>query len=287
MISRLANRAGYREQGLKESLMKLGFMTFINPEWSMKEHVEAAQRHGYTGIEPRSEAKHNHGIELDTPDAELAELRRMVEGEGLDLCCVATSRRYSMDDEAERKESVELTKRYVELAAKVGAPCLRVFGGMLPDGVHVYTGVDYMSRALREVGEFAADYPVSVCLETHDGWCSTYRLMELIRRVDHPSIQVNYDYTHCKREFEPAYESYMHLRPWVKHCHMHDYIITIEGKTEFANPGEGLAPQLTVMECLKADNYTGYFSLEVMGRDPDETMAAYAKWFNECLEMIS
>ena len=267
--------------------MKLGFMTFINPEWTLRESVEAAKRHRYTGIEPRAEAKHNHGIELETSDGDLAELRSMAEGEGINLCCVATSRRFAMSDAEERKENVEVSKRYIELAAKVGAPCLRVFGGRLDEGGNVFSAVHYMSEALREVGEFAADYPVLVCVETHDDWCSSCRLMELLRRTNHPSICANYDYTHCMREFEPAYESYMHLRPWVKHCHMHDYTIDLEGKTGFCEPGKGLAPQLTVMECLYRDNFTGYFSLEVMGQDPDATLAAYAKWFNECLEMVS
>ena len=266
--------------------MKLGFMTFISAEWTLKEHVEAAKRFGYTGIEPRCEADHKHGIEIETSDDDLKAARKMVEGEGLDFCCVATSRKYAIADETERRESVEKTKRYVELAAKVGAPCIRVFGGVLPEKAHLYGVVAYMADALREVGEFAADYPVSVCLETHDHWVSTFRVMELIRRVGHPSIQVNYDYAHPLREFEPAYESYMHVRPWVKHTHMHDLVIGEDGSTEFAAPFTGMVPQKEVMQLLKADGYKGYFSLEVMGQDPEPTLEAYATEFNKLLEAI-
>jgi len=266
--------------------MKLGFMTFINPEWTLKEHIDAAKRHGYDGIEPRSEANHKHGIELDTPDADLKAAKEAVANEGLEFCCLATSRKYSTADDAERKESVQLTKRYVELAAKIGAPCIRVFGGVLPDKPGLFGVMRYMTDALREVAEFAADYPVIVCMETHDHWLFTYRLMELIRRVNHPSVQVNYDYAHPLREFEPVYESYMHVRPWVKHTHMHDLTLNEDGSTTFAEPFTGIVPQKQVMQLLKADGYTGYFSLEVMRQDADPTLAAYSREFKKLLNEI-
>ena len=266
--------------------MKLGFMTFINPDWTLQEHVDAAKRHGYDGIEPRAEADHKHGIELETPDGDLAASKALVEDAGLEFCCVATSRKYSMADGAERQESVDLTKRYVELAAKVDAPTVRVFGGLLPEKPGIFGVVAYMADALREVGEFASAYPVTVCVETHDHWCSTFRLMELIRRVNHPSVQVNYDYAHPCREFEPAYESYMHLRPWVKHTHMHDLTVGEDGNLTFCPPFTGIVPQREVMQLLKADGYTGYFSLEVMRQDADGTLGAYAREFNKLLAEV-
>jgi sugar phosphate isomerase/epimerase len=266
--------------------MKLGFMTFIQPEWTLREHVEAAKRHGYAGIEPRAEAKHRHGVELETPAADLKAARALVEGEGLAFCCLATSRNYSKPDAAERARSVDLTKRYVELAARIGAPYVRVFGGVLPDKPGLFSVVSYMADALREVGEFAAGYPVVVCIETHDSWLSTYRMMELIRRVNHPSVQVNYDYAHPCREFEPAYESYMHLRPWVRHTHMHDLDIGENGELAFVPPFTGITPQREVMALLKTDNYAGYFSVEVMGQEADSTLAAYAREFNRLLAEV-
>jgi len=278
-------RTGLRA-GHKERAMKLGFMTFIKPEWTLEENIAAAKRHGYKGIEPRSEAKHNHGIELDTPDAAIAAARRRVADEGLEFCCVATSRKYSMADAKERQESVDLTKRYVELAAKAGAPFVRVFGGVLPEKTPVFQAVAYMADSLREVGRFAEGYPVTVCVETHDHWLSTYRMMALIRRVNHPRIQVNYDYAHPLREFEPAYESYMHVRPWVKHTHMHDLKLNEKGDIVFCEPGTGDVPHRQVMSLLKADGYQGYFSLEVMGAEPDSTLAGYARLFNSIMAEI-
>lgn len=267
--------------------MKLGFMTFINPEWTLQEHVAAAKKYGYTGIEPRVEAGHAHGIDLDTPDAKLAEAKAMVEGEGLEFCCVATSSKFVAKDKAERAQVVARTKQYVELAAKIGAPCIRVFGGMLPEGVHLFHALDYMPESLRAVGEFAEAHPVDVCFETHDAWISSYRVMELMRRTDHPKVAVNYDYAHCGRELEPAYESFMHLRPWIRHAHMHDYVIDADGKTAFCKLGEGVAQQRDVMKLLLADRYKGYFSLEVMRQDAEPTLKHYAETYRAMLAEIS
>ena len=46
--------------------MKISFMTFVAPEWTLEEHLTAAIRYGYDAIEPRCEADHAHGIELNS-----------------------------------------------------------------------------------------------------------------------------------------------------------------------------------------------------------------------------
>lgn len=268
--------------------MKLGFMTFIEPTWTLEEHMAAAQRHGYTGIEPRCEADHGHGIEIETGADGRSEIRSKIGEEGLEFCCIATSRKFVDADEKERQASVDKTKRYVELAADVGAPYVRVFGGSMPGGIAPQGVVQYAADALREVGEFAADYPVIVAVETHDDWCNTYHMAELIRRVDHAKIQVNWDYHHPMRHFEPVEESYARLRQWIVHTHMHDVKLTEGGmKAEVCALGEGYVPQKKVMELLDRDGYTGYFSLELIGLGkPDELLAQYAEKCNEYLAEI-
>ena len=76
------------------------------------------------------------------------------------------------------------------------------------------------------------------------------------------------------------------MRPWVKHTHMHDLNVDPNGKIVFVPPFTGMVPQKEVMRLLKADGYKGYFSLEVMGQDPEPTLAAYAQKFRELLEQI-
>ena len=46
--------------------MKFAFMSFSCPKSSFDEILSLATQYGYDGIEPRIEARHNHGIEMDT-----------------------------------------------------------------------------------------------------------------------------------------------------------------------------------------------------------------------------
>ena len=61
--------------------MRYSFMTFSCPDLGLREALDLARRLGYDGIEPRTDAKHAHGVEIDAPPARRAEARRLVAGQ--------------------------------------------------------------------------------------------------------------------------------------------------------------------------------------------------------------
>lgn len=113
--------------------MNYAFMSFSCPDLTLLEMMEAAQRYGYRGIEPRSGGGHQHGIELQTTEEQRNEIKQLSIQKGIDLCCLAISAKFS--DPATWDAQKEETKQYIKLAKDVGAPRLRVFGGIIPEGV--------------------------------------------------------------------------------------------------------------------------------------------------------
>ncbi len=56
--------------------MKFAFMSFTTPEATLTEMLEIAKKYGYDGIEPRAQAKHKDGIEIETGPAERKQIKK-------------------------------------------------------------------------------------------------------------------------------------------------------------------------------------------------------------------
>jgi len=64
----------------------------------------------------------------------LADTTSLFADHGIAISCLSTSARYAVIEHAERQHCLDETRRYLELAARLGAPVVRVFGGQVPDG---------------------------------------------------------------------------------------------------------------------------------------------------------
>jgi sugar phosphate isomerase/epimerase len=248
--------------------MKFAFMTFSCPQASLDEALEMAARFGYDGLEPRISSQHRHGIELDASPEVRRQARDKARGAGVALCCVATSCRYA--DPATAGENVEDTLRAIDLAADVGSSRIRVFGGPIAAGLSRPQAIDLLAESLRSVADHAAQRRVTVCLETHDDWCDPAHMAEVMARVDHPAIAVNWDIMHPVRQASSTMDkAFQALRPWIRHCHFHDGVETDKG-LQLCPIGQGIIDHKRAVELLEADGYDGFLSGEWIGWEPCE-----------------
>ncbi|MDY7011837.1 MAG: sugar phosphate isomerase/epimerase family protein [Planctomycetota bacterium] len=240
--------------------MKYSFMSFSCPELTLGEMLSLAKGFGYDGIEPRAGSGHKHGVELDTDADARKTIRQQAEDAGVALGCVATSCKYA--DPKTLDEQIAQTRLYIDLAADVGAPRLRVFGGLLGENVTREQATEQIAHALRSVADHATERGVAVCMETHDDWCNPNHVAEVIKRVDKPSIAVNWDIMHPIRRGGATMEgAYQTLKPWIKHVHFHDGVVHGD-KTELAPIGDGIIDHRCAVRLLKADGYDGFLSGE-------------------------
>src|ERR1035437_9006230 len=103
--------------------MKYSFMTFSTPQLTLTDVLAVAKRFGYDGIEPRLDAKHEHGIEVTATAAERKAIRGQAAASGTSLACLATS--ISFADPAVESEMVKQAHERIDLAGDVGAPSIR------------------------------------------------------------------------------------------------------------------------------------------------------------------
>lgn len=248
--------------------MKTAFMSFSCPQLDLDEMLALAKRLGYNGIEPRIEAGHAHGLEMDAAPAARQQARQKAIDSGVALCCVATSRRYA--DPETTQQHVDDTLRCLDLAADVGAPCIRVFGGPIPDGISRDKAIDLVAGALAAVADHAQDRGVTVCMETHDDWCNPDHVAAVMRAVNHPAIAVNWDVMHPVRAAGwTVDDSFQVLKPWIRHLHVHDGE-EVEGRLVLRPMGEGIVDTRRAAELLPTIDYQGYLSGEWIDWEPYE-----------------
>ena len=249
--------------------MKYSFMTFSCPQLSLEQALAMAKDYGYDGIEPRAESKHNHGVELSADASQRADIKRQAAQSGIDICCIATSCRYA--DPATAGENVERTRQFIDLAADVGSPCLRVFGGPIGGDLSREQAIELVAESLKSVADQAVERNVKVCIETHDDWCDPEHLAEVMRRVDHPGVAINWDIMHPARTAGKAMDSaFKTLKPWIRHVHFHDGN-DVDDKLLMMHIGEGIIDHRTAVKCLSGAGYEGFLSGEWIGwTEPEE-----------------
>ncbi len=130
------------------------------------------------------------------PSAEyIVRLKRHLHHLGLDLSGTGVRNDFATADAAVRAAGVGLVKQWIEVAARLGAPVIRVFAG--PQGPHkdwqqAAAGSDrqavegWMADALRECAEAGKAQGVLVAVQNHGDFLSTgAQHLSLLQRVGH------------------------------------------------------------------------------------------------------
>jgi sugar phosphate isomerase/epimerase len=256
-------------------------MSFSCPKLTLDEMIAVAERFGYDGIEPRLDAGHQHGVEIDIGSARREEIREKIAGGRTALSCIATSCRFADPDDAPGQ--VEAALQRIDLAGDIGAPRIRVFGGKFPDDLTREDAIEQVAESLRAISGRAKERNVIACMETHDAWCNPRDVAEVMTRVDHPNIGVNWDIMHPVRNAQATIGgSFKTLAPWVRHVHFHDGVDR-DGSLELMPIGQGAIDHRTAVQLLIKASYDGYLSGEWINWEPWEkhlpreiaTMRAY------------
>ncbi|MCX5661884.1 MAG: sugar phosphate isomerase/epimerase [Planctomycetota bacterium] len=253
--------------------MKLSFMTFACEKWSLEQVIAGAVRHGYHGIEFRTDAQHAHGVEATATPAARREAKARLSDAGISACCIATSLQFATD------KSLEEAPARIDLARDLGSPGLRVFCGPLPAGVTGKAAHELVAGRLRKAAERAAAAGVELWLETHDSFSKAADVAATVLLAGHSSVGINYDNMHPYRNGETLDETLKALGDLVRHTHFHDAV----GKPEVVliKPlNHGDLPMDAMFRALGSKGFDGYLSGEWFGtqygQDSDSSLAAFA-----------
>lgn len=228
-------------------MIKLGFMTFVCPEWKIERVAQFAREANYDGVEIRVDAGHKHEI-FSQSSAEIRRyVKKLFKDEGVDIPCVATSVQFGSSDPAKRRENVESARLNLDLAADLGAKVVRIFaGGGIPELTEEAAG--YIAEAFDQVGDYAKGSGVCPMLESgHDIIKSAVEAAEVIKRVKTSNFGVLWNHSAMDAQ------TFDLLKSHIRHFHVHEEVLEPENDNI-----------LHLSKLIRSIGYDGYISLEII-----------------------
>lgn len=240
--------------------MKLSFTTLSCPKWTWQQILDQAKSSGYDGIEIRGvmdimDTTKISELSHENLDDTLKELRKL----NLEIPCLDTS--CFFDDAKKVQASLKEGQETIDLAQKMGAGYIRIFGDSIKEDDYAATA-QRIADALSILGEYGEDKSVMPLLETHGDFSGSKPVLDVISRATNKNIGVLWDINHPYRHSnETMMYTAQKLAPYIKHVHIKDSIG--EGKdAQLKLVGEGTIPIGETLMALKAIGYTGYLSFE-------------------------
>lgn len=227
--------------------MQLTYTTLGCPAWTLEQVLHTAMECGYAGVEMRGLLEHVDLRQSPTfQPAHRAAVRQQFADAGIALYCLGSSARFA--DARHRDASVIKTRDYIEMAADLGCPMVRVFGGSPGPDDTIEAATQRVADSLSELAPFAEAHNVAIVLETHDAFLTGERVAGVLERVNRPSVGVIWDVCNSFYTGEPFQTTYAGIAPYLKHVHVKDAIAERPCLL-----GEGEVPIREVVELLQAN----------------------------------
>jgi sugar phosphate isomerase/epimerase len=277
----------------KASRIPLAFSTLGCPAWEWKKILDFAAQHGFSAIELRG-----IGGNLDLPTLplfaadRLEQTKQEIRSNKLQIACVSSSAQMYVEDPAKRAKELADARRFIDLAAALGAPYVRVFGGKAESDKSPMPSDDTKARVakgLRELGKYAGPLKVTVIIESHDHFTSSATLKDVLRSADSEHVGLLWDAHHTFATSNEDPEFTVHqLGPWIRHTHLKDSIGSGEDR-KYVLTGRGNVPVKRQIESLRSINYKGFYCFEWEKLwhpeidDPEIAIADYSRVVGQCL----
>jgi sugar phosphate isomerase/epimerase len=243
--------------------MKLAFSTLGCPGWELREIVAGARSLGYEGVELRAV-----GGSLDLLSraefgpAQLATTRAYFEDAGIEICCVDTSCVFHSTEASERADQVKLALAHAEMAAKLGAPLIRVFPDRIQAGAEREETRDWIVASLREIAERLPD-GVNVGLETHGDFARSEYASEIVTLANHPKVKLIWDVANSVAAGDQIEHAARVVQPHLAHVHLRD-AKPVAGSEHWLPvlAGTGRVSFAEALTAIRDLNYDGFVSFE-------------------------
>ncbi len=249
-------------RGTAEEIAKAGMR--------LEDVVDLGAHLGLDGIELTS-----YYFPKDVTHEYLMNLKQQCFRLGLDISGTAIGNDFCHKPGAERDEELALTREWIDYAATMGAPVIRVFAGTVKEGDDEAAAIGRCIEGLNESLEYAAKKGVFLALENHGGITDTPdHMLRIIDGVkDSPWFGVNLDGGNFNTD--DPYRDLARIAPYTINAQI-KVMVTNNGTREIAD-----FPR--IIGILKDAGYRGYIVLEYEEANPTDEVPKYLDILRELL----
>ena len=197
----------------------------------------------------------------------LAQLRRRCHLRSVRPSGTSIGNNFTLADGPARDEQLTKAKAWIDVAAFIGAPYVRVFGGSVKD-MPLADAKRNCIAALQECAEYAGTKGIFIGLENDQGITTEAAdVLDMVKAVDSPWFGLNLDTG-----------NYVTDDPYGDLVKCAPYAINVHLKTEMKPRGQerGPADLDRVLKTLRDAGYQGYIALEYEGaEDPYQAVPGW------------
>ena len=190
---------------------------------------------------------------------------------GLTVSGTAIGNDFALPPGDAREREIAHCKHWIDVAAVLGAPVIRIFAGKVPKGGDEAEAIDRCAAGINECLPYAADQGVHLALENHGGITATpAQMLKIIERVDDsPYFGVNFDSGNFQTD--DPYGDLAKIAPYAINAQIKPYMRPGGNKEE---------PDLKrILGILGDAGYRGWLVMEYEGGgDPREETA---RWIDQ------
>jgi glucosamine-6-phosphate deaminase len=274
-------------------MIRLAFSTLGCPAWPLARVLDTASRLGYDGVELRFlEGDDALWARPELTGDGLRETVGRLEDAGLAVPCVDTRSFFHSPDPAARRRAVEEAERSGELAARLGARGIRVFGDRVQPGADLASTRAWIVESLALLRDRLRGTGVEVWLETHGDFAPAAATRSLLEEAGGDGLGAVWDPANAFSETgEDPEAGAALLGPFLRHVHLKDVRRPRDGRTPWppALPGRGDFEAERVLAGLQVRGEDRWVSFEWEKRwhpeieEPEVALPHFLLWAADAL----
>ncbi|MDP3071198.1 MAG: sugar phosphate isomerase/epimerase family protein [Opitutaceae bacterium] len=258
---------------LKLSLNAYSFAKLLNDQllgrgagMSLAELAEFCAKHNFDAIDPTAYYFPGYRERKVAPDKFLFDFKRRCFELGLAISGTGTGNNFTVADKAARAKDLEWVKRTVEMAAKLGAPVVRVFADTqmraqtwetVSNGAKRDEVEKWIADDIRACAEHGAQHGVIIGVQNHGDFIKTAAdLIALLNRVDSPWCGAIVDTGYFKAA--DPYAEIAKAAPYAVNWQIKQSPLGVEKEAEAPTDLKRL------LKIIRASGYRGYLPLETL-----------------------
>ena len=247
------------------------------PEMTYFDVLEFCAKNNFDAIDPTG--YYFPGYPKVPTDSFINDFKRRAFKLGLDISGTGVRNNFAQPDKDKRAADVQLVKDWIEVAAKLGAPVIRVFAGAEPEG-HSRDEVNkWMVADLKQCVEHGRQHGVLVGIQNHGDYLKTSeQVLQIVKMVDSEWFGVIVD-TGNFQQGDP-YEEIGKVVP---------YAVNFQVKESPYGSASPIRMDVKkLVQVVRAGGYRGYLPIEtlVSANQPYNPIANVPKFLKEVREAI-
>lgn len=207
----------------------------------------------------------------------LGSLKKLTAKNGLEVSGTAIGNDFCVPDPEKLQAELDRAKLWIDRAATIGAPVIRVFAGKVHKGETEESSIERCAETMNKALEYAAEKKVKLALENHGGITATpEQMMKIIEKIQpSPWFGINFDGGNFRTD--DPYRDLEKIAPLAINAQL-KVAITRDGKKEPADLER-------VVGILKAANYKGFIVLEY--EEDEDPWTEIPKYLAQIRSLIS